>query len=258
MCCLVAFAGIFTPCPRPPHKRELDCLLADTSIDRSVPHLLGYQQQYTRVRQVVGTSATVKVKATVYRSTTEEEDEEEELTSDSVSEYYPEGDMSSRGPDVIDSEVEARMAARQATLDKRAKASRARYASKRKAGTGSSGAASPCVTNDDVFVVPAPIPPISRSKGHKTPTSYDVDKCARWTVPSHVSDAARGQLEGLPKLPRPRNSQSFGVLGTGPDYARDVVAPYMSFEGDAAMLEKESSSANSDTMLEYATAVSRK
>lgn len=80
-----------------------------------------------------------------------------------------------------------------------------------------------------------------------------MDKCARWTVPSHISDAARVGLEGLPRLPRPRNAHGFGVIGTGSDYARDVVAPYMSFEGDTARLEKESSSANFDSMLEHST-----
>lgn len=195
----------------------------------------------------------MKVRATVYRSTTEEE-EEEDFSSTSVSEYDPQCDMSSMGGDPnAEAEMESRRIARQSTLDRRVKALKARHVGKKKTGTGTSGVASPCVTSDDVFIVPAPIPAASRGKSYKTPTSYDVDKCAKWTVPPHVSDVDRVGLEGLPRLPRPWNSHGFGVIGTGADYARDVVAPYMIFDGDTAKLEKESSSANFDSMLEHST-----
>lgn len=94
-----------------------------------------------------------------------------------------------------------------------------------------------------------------KSKASRSPASYDVEKLARWRPPTDIDEASRAELEKLPRIPTPRGCPNFGVLGTGPVYARQVVAPYMSFAGDKEKLKARSSSEIFNSMLESTTEV---
>lgn len=121
---------------------------------------------------------------------------------------------------------------------------------KGKTVVGPSGTASPCVTSDDAWIVPVPKPTPVKGKIHKTPSFFDVDRCARWKPPSDVDEETRVELEKLPRLPKPRKSHDFRVIGIGPIYAQDVLASCMCFDRDVVKLESESSAQNFGAMLE--------
>lgn len=76
---------------------------------------------------------------------------------------------------------------------------------------GSSSTAIPYVTGDETMMMPPPRAAASKGKAVRTPSFYDVDRCARWETPL-VDEEARAASQGLPVLPRACKSQGFGVI----------------------------------------------
>lgn len=240
-------------CKSPPHKKMLDYLLNDQTIDRSVAHLLGYTQLNSRLHQTGSSTSEVRKKTTIVVNSTKSEDSEND--SDSESDYNPTTDMSQVGDEIVLFGLERSKNNRQAMMDARkAKLRKAGSGSKGKGTVGSSSAASPCVTGDDTILMPPPRAAASRGKTIRTPLYYDVDRCARWEA-SSIDEGARAAMQNLPVLPRPRKSQDFGVIGAPPQYAYDVLAPYMSFGGDDERLKGESMDDGFGVMLEDSTAL---
>lgn len=195
---------MFPFCAEPPHKSLLNRLLNDPNGNRSVAYLLGYIQPNPRVRQTGSHSSVSGKKGPVYRDTIEEEGENS--NSDSSSEYEPNSRMAGGGDDQVATKIRESVREHQANLDaNRARARKAPGGSgaKGKVVVESSGTATPCVTSDDVLLVPGPKSTCARSKVHRTPAFFDVDRCARWKPPSDIGEGDKVELEKLPRLPKP-------------------------------------------------------
>lgn len=169
-------------------------------------------------------------KARVYVIDCSTEELSEVSGSDSGSEYTPACEMAGFGDKGVADIIEKGMSTRQAQLDaKTAKMRKMGTTGKGKGVAEASGMVTPCVTNDETVIVPPPPPSARRTRVYKTPSYFDVDRCTRRTVPPHVGESERAELEKLQRLLKPRKSHGFGVIVCGSEYAYDVIGPYMSF-----------------------------
>lgn len=183
----------------------------------------------SQLRQTGSLSPTISKKAMIVVDSTESE----ESDSDSELYYDMETDMSNIGDEFVEAGIQKSKTERLALMEaKRAKVGKLGSGGKGKGAVGSSSMVSPCVTSDETAMMPPPRVIASRGKAYKTPSYYDVYRCTQWEAPSDVTEEMRAELQNLSVLPRPRKSQGFWVIGDVPQYAYDVVAPYMSFDGD--------------------------
>lgn len=190
-------------------------------------------------------------KVITYKDTTQEESENS--NSDNCSEFDPNFEMGETRSDVLDERLKKIASDRAAQV--MVGRSRARKVTAPSGGKVVGGISGTAVTNSDLITASAPKATPMKGRGSQTPLTYDVEKCARWKPPSDVGEKEKVELGKLPRLPTPRECPNFGLLGTGPKYARHVIAPYMSFTRDRTRLKAESTSSNFDAMLEATTEV---
>lgn len=238
------FVGVLPYCPLPPHKYLLDCLLEEPSINRSVATLLSDNL----ILHIADQGEKIRRKNSTYRDTTEEESSSSN-SSDSCSEYDPSVEMTSRAAAMLEERNQQEAQRREAQFEaQRAKVRRTSKTSDNRGKSSSSNITNALST--ELAVQPLARVTPAKSKTKCAPATTDVDNLARWKPPTDIDESSRVEYSKLPKLPTPRVSSSFGILGTGPKYARHVIGPYMSFSGDKTKLSSQSSSDIFDSMME--------
>lgn len=182
------------------------------------------------------------------------EEESEYSSGDSCSGYYPHLEMAEPSSDMLAEQLKKVATDHEARLV--ANSSRVRKKAAPSGGKGKGvGDNSGTIGANELVIAPVSKATPGRGKVSRTPATYDVEKLARWKPPTDVDEGVKAELGKLPKLPTPQECPSFGVLGTGPKFARYVVAPYMTFTGDKLKLRAESTSDNFEAMLEASTEV---